>query len=58
LRPGLDDVGAAAIVAGVVGGLILLGLLAAWFAALGLLCALLVGWGTAALLAGKAANGA
>ena len=43
--PALDDVAAVGVVGGLIGGCVLLGLLAGWFAGLGLFFALLVAWG-------------
>jgi len=49
LDVGLADLGALALVAGILGGCTLLGLLVAWWAGLGLFFALLVLWGGAAV---------
>jgi hypothetical protein len=48
-RPALEDVGALAIVGGVLGGAALLGLLVAWYAGVGLALAALVAWGFSAV---------
>lgn len=42
---GRDDVATLAVVVGLIGGCVLLGLLAGWYAGLGLFFVLLVAWG-------------
>jgi hypothetical protein len=46
----LDDVAAVAVIAGCIGGCVLLGLETGWYAGAGLFCLLLVAWGLQHLL--------
>jgi len=51
-----DDVAAISVLIGLAGGCVLLGVLVAWWAALGLFFALLVAWGALVLRAAQIAH--